>query len=138
MLSILIRSIFFDNGSINLHKKDKSFSFSNHEFVNRYIKHIIPQNIKSIRYSGFYSSASRSKYDLVKQLLGIISKEENESNINDDSILDVQHKLHKSCPFCNQRMILFEEVDEFKVPDIVYIKFGKDPPTEELFTRLVA
>ncbi|TGM51232.1 transposase [Leptospira vanthielii] len=129
---------FFDNGSINLHKKDKSFSFSNHEFVNRYIKHIIPQNIKSIRYSGFYSSASRSKYDLVNQLLEINSKEETESKINDDSILDENHKFHKSCPFCNQRMILLEEVDEFKVPDIVYIKFGKDPPTEELFTRLVA
>ncbi|EMY67773.1 transposase [Leptospira vanthielii] len=68
MLSILIRSYFLDNGSINLHNKDKSFSFSNHEFVNRYIKHIIPQNIKSIRYSGFYSSASKSKYDLVNQL----------------------------------------------------------------------
>ncbi|WP_332248647.1 transposase [Leptospira wolbachii] len=31
------------------------FSFSNNEFVIRYIKHIIPQNIKSIRYSGFYT-----------------------------------------------------------------------------------
>lgn len=129
---------FLDNGSVNLHNKDKSFSFSNHEFVIRYIKHIIPQNIKSIRYSGFYSSASRSKYELVNQLFEVLSKEETESKFNDNSILDENHKFHKSCPFCNKKMILFEEVDEFKVPDIVYIKFGKDPPTEELFTRLVA
>ncbi|EOQ94812.1 hypothetical protein LEP1GSC195_0919, partial [Leptospira wolbachii serovar Codice str. CDC] len=99
---------------------------------------IIPQNIKSIRYSGFYSSASRSKYEIVNQLFEVLSKEETESKFNDDSILDENLKFHKSCPFCYQKMILLEEVDEFKVPDIVYIKFGKDPPIEELFTRLVA
>ncbi|EOQ97963.1 putative transposase [Leptospira wolbachii serovar Codice str. CDC] len=129
---------FLDNGSIKLYKKDKSCSLSNDEFVNRYIKHIIPQNIKSIRYSGFYSSASKSKYDRVNQLFGSIVHENNDSKSSDDTILQDYHKLHKACPICNQKMILKEEVDQFNVPDIVYIKFGKDPPTEELFTRLVA
>ncbi|TGK79207.1 transposase, partial [Leptospira montravelensis] len=130
---------FLIDGSTQIHKKDKTFSFSNHEFVNRYIKHIIPQNIKSIRYSGFYSSASKEKYLIVNSLynhdleLEIIPNDNDQNSSNDDS-----YKIHKACPICNQRMILLQEVDEFKVPDIVYIKFGKDPPTEDLFTKLVA
>ena len=129
---------FLQNGSTQIHKKDKTFTFSNNEFVNRYIKHIIPQNIKSIRYSGFYSSASKEKYLLVNSIynqnpeFGIIT---NDLDLNSD---DDSHKIHKACPICNQRMILIQEVDEFMVPDIVYIKFGKDPPTEDLFTKLVA
>ena len=129
---------FLQNGSTQIHKKDKTFTFSNNEFVNRYIKHIIPQNIKSIRYSGFYSSASKEKYLIVNSLYNLNLQFE---AINNDSNLEldnVSHKIHKSCPICNQTMILREEVDEFKVPDIVYIKFGKDPPTEDLFTKLVA
>ncbi|PJZ86722.1 IS91 family transposase [Leptospira levettii] len=129
---------FLINGSTQIHKKDKTFSFSNDEFVNRYIKHIIPQNFKSIRYSGFYSSASKEKYLIVNSLynqnpkFGIIT---NDLDLNSE---DDSHKFHKACPICNQRMILLQEVDEFMVPDIVYIKFGKDPPIEDLFTKLVA
>ncbi|MCG6154074.1 IS91 family transposase [Leptospira bandrabouensis] len=129
---------FLINGSTQIHKKDKTFSFSNDEFVNRYIKHIIPQNIKSIRYSGFYSSASKEKYLIVNSLYNLNLQLEAINNNPDLQFDDVSHKIHKSCPICNQTMILREEVDEFKVPDIVYIKFGKDPPTEDLFTKLVA
>nr|WP_238755014.1 transposase [Leptospira bandrabouensis] len=129
---------FLTNGSTQIHKKDKTFSFSNVEFVNRYIKHIIPQNIKSIRYSGFYSSASKEKYLIVNSLYNLKLQFEAFNNDSDLELDDVSHKIHKSCPICNQTMILREEVDEFKVPDIVCIKFGKDPPTEDLFTKLVA
>ncbi|TGK83273.1 transposase [Leptospira noumeaensis] len=129
---------FLHNGSTQIHKKDKTFSFSNDEFVNRYIKHIIPQNVKSIRYSGFYSSASKEKYLIVNSLYNLNLQFEPINNDPDLELDDVSHKIHKSCPICNQTMILLEEVDEFKVPDIVYIKFGKDPPTEDLFTKLVA
>ncbi|MCW7487150.1 transposase zinc-binding domain-containing protein [Leptospira bandrabouensis] len=129
---------FLTNGSTQIHKKDKTFSFSNVEFVNRYIKHIIPKNIKSIRYSGFYSSASKEKYLIVNSLYNLKLQFEAFNNDSDLELDDVSHKIHKSCPICNQTMILREEVDEFKVPDIVCIKFGEDPPTEDLFTKLVA
>ncbi len=125
-----------ENGSFNMKRNNVNFTFSQTEFVKRFIKLIIPNNLKSVRYSGFYSSASKDSLHIVKDLLS-------EANLYQD-ITDIPipkenfSPIHQTCPICKAKMVLLQEVDEFKVPNIIFLKFGKDPPTEKLFTELVA
>jgi hypothetical protein len=130
---------FLDDGSVFLEKNNKYFKLSKVELIIRFIKQIIPSKIKSVRYSGFYSSASKDNLQIVNDLLNntfeVIQPESDHTPEDESNIFS---PIHKICPICKSKMILEENVDEYAVPNIVYIKFGKDPPTEQLFTRLVA
>lgn len=129
------------NQKIQINKRGNHSTLSEDEFVRRYLLHILPSHSKSIRYMGLYSSTNKSSLKQAKLLLD----EETFYDIDTDElineILDNEPEflpIHKFCPFCKSKMILAEQVDEFQVPNIVRIKFGKDPPLEDLFKILIA
>jgi hypothetical protein len=127
---------------IEIQKKGNSCSLEINEFIRRYMLHILPPNTKSVRYMGLYSSSNRENLKKAKILL----KREQDSNIltenieieEETEIVEEKHPIHKFCPICKSRMELVEEVDEYEIPRIIRLKFGKDPPVEDLFKRLVA
>jgi hypothetical protein len=127
---------------IEIKKKGNSCNLEVSEFVRRYMLHILPPYTKSVRYMGLYSSASRKNLEKAKELL---EKDRTSNRCNEDFEIeeekeksDDNYPIHKYCPVCKSRMELVEEVDEYAVPRIIRLKFGKDPPVEELFTRLIA
>ena len=128
---------------IIINRKESSTSLQDNEFIRRYLLHILPPYTKSIRYMGFYSTASRATLQEINFLLAeekIMLFDElydSDFNLNKEQIID-KLEPHKFCPLCNARMFLAEEVDEYKAPSILRIKFGKDPPLEDLFKRLIA
>ena len=127
---------------ISIKKKGNSCNLKIEEFIRRYIRHILPSNTKSVRYMGLYSSASRKSLKKAKELL---EKEQSANRVTEDfeleeeiEIVEEKYPIHKYCPICKSRMELVEEVDEYEIPRIVRQKFGKDPPVEDLFRRLIA
>ena len=132
-----------ENEKILIKKKQSISKLEEEEFVRRFILHILPAYTKSVRYMGLYSSGSRTTLEEVRSKLCeeifrqcdeiILEKRDNILPENNEEM-----ELHKYCPFCKSRMILIEEVDPYHAPSILRIKFGKDPPLEELFTRLTA
>ena len=126
---------------IEIRKKGNSCSLEINEFIRRYMLHILPPNTKSVRYMGLYSSSNRENLKKAKKLL---KREEDSTSeienldIEETEIPEEKYPIHKFCPICKSRMELVEEVDPYEIPRIVRLKFGKDPPVEDLFRRLVA
>lgn len=126
---------------IEIKKKGNSCILEINEFIRRYICHILPPKTKSVRYIGLYSSSNRKNLNKAKKLLerDPDSNPENEKlDIEEIEITEETYPIHKFCPICKSRMVLVEEVDAYEIPRIVRLKFGKDPPVEDLFKRLVA
>ena len=109
-------------------------------FIRRYLLHILPPKVKSIRYSGLYSSASRKKLKIAKEILPDNLKTESiKEEISSEELPSSEILApYKYCPVCRKRMELVEKVLPFAVPHLIYIKFGKDPPIEELFSHMAA
>jgi hypothetical protein len=125
-----------------IQRKESSCNLDTTEFIRRFMLHILPPKVKSIRYFGLYSSGRRKNLEKAKRLLlkesDSIEMSDNTEITKEECELEERYPIHKYCPVCMSRMELVEEVDEFGVPRIVRLKFGKDPPVEEMFTRLVA
>lgn len=129
---------------VRYREKETERKIPGEEFIRRYLLHILPPKLKSVRYFGYYSSSSRKKLGIVKLL-----NEEKESNLEKyddpnellekkDYELDRILIPYKICPVCQKAMILEEKVDAFGYPDKLSRKFGPDPPIEDLFRKLVA
>jgi hypothetical protein len=129
---------------VRYREKETERKIPGEEFIRRYLLHILPPKLKSVRYFGYYSSSSRKKLVIVKLL-----NEEKESNLEKyddpnellekkDYELDRILIPYKICPVCQKAMILEEKVDAFGYPDKLSRKFGPDPPIEDLFRKLVA
>lgn len=131
------------NGNIAYSVKSGSTStLTEHEFVRRYLNHVLPWNQKSIRYAGLYSSASRELLSFAKTII----PEPEYSNVQtetDDTDLQLKQQNefiipHKLCPLCKKKMVQTEKIFPFKVPQFIFAKFGKDPPIEDLFVKRAA
>lgn len=125
--------------------KENQNDMSEHEFLRRYLLHILPPKIKSIRYSGLYGSSSRSRLEKAKELLNeidILTTENTETKNDCEEGEDEDiFKIHKFCPLCKARMKRIERVVPFGIPRVLYLKYGKDPPPieiTEMFRSLTA
>lgn len=140
---IILNDLEKEQDYVIFNRNENSNSLKDDEFIRRYLLHVLPQYTKSVRYMGFYSTASRSILQEIKFLIAEERVMLFDDFYDSDYNLKKEHPLeklepHKFCPLCNAKMFLAEKVDEFKAPSIFRIKFGKDPPLEDLFKRLVA
>ena len=122
-------------------KSGKTTQLNEDEFIRRFLLHVLPPQLKSVRYSGLYSSSSRNKLNQAKKLISEFPHLKNEIiEIPEEETMEEIELFapHKYCPVCSKKMHLVEKVLPFSVPRIIYIKFGKDPPIEELFNRIAA
>ena len=112
------RLLAFQDGNVTFQYKDrkngnrkKSMTLDNHEFIRRFLIHILPQGFAKLRYFGFLANRHRSdRLSLCRQLL-------QEPPLDDDpQILDWKSR-HQTltgesleiCPACRQgRMLLLQ------------------------------
>ena len=107
------------------------------EFIRRYLLHVMPSNLKSVRYSGIYASNRREKLILTKKLFGQMEPIV-EPEIEED-IESLDFIPYKFCPICKKKMGLVEKILPFSLPNYIIRKFeNKDPPCRDLFTKIAA
>lgn len=117
-------------------KSKKESNLHTDEFIRRYLLHVMPSNLKSVRYSGIYASNRRDKLAQVKSIFG--HQEPIEPEIDED-MESVDIIPYKFCPICKKKMEMIEKILPFSLPNYIVRKFeNKDPPCKDLFTRIAA
>ena len=103
----------------------KNMSLETHEFIRRFLIHVVPRGFHRIRHYGLFANAQR-KQNLAKarQLLGVkISHELNDADHADDS----SPPLWLLCPDCGTTMRIVDIFDAAHVPPPPPHR-GGDPP----------
>ena len=127
-----------NNGQINYQSRDDVHVLDESEFIRRYLTHVLPPFVKSVRYSGLYSPASRERLQTARSLIPFqdllpVNNEEQDDNSDSDEMIPFRY-----CIVCKKKMELVEKVLPFQIPYLIVNKFGKDPPIEALFSQLAA
>ena len=81
--------------------KQKQIRIEGVEFVRRYLRHVLPSKMHSIRHYGFYHPAAKSKLERVRFLSGItlfIGKTEEKT--------DSEKKTGVRCACCGKEMVI--------------------------------
>lgn len=129
--------VAIDKNIVNYKTKSKKESkLHTDEFVRRYLLHVMPPNLKSVRYSGIYASNRREQLAQVKSIFG--HQEPIEPEI-DEEMESVEIIPYKFCPICKKKMEMIEKILPFSLPNYIVRKFeNKDPPCKDLFTKIAA
>ena len=83
-------------------EKIKYQTVSAHEFMRRFLQHVLPSGFQKVRYYGFMSSVAKKMFEKIKQQLGVKHHE-----INLDKIDSYKPKRAVDiCPRCAAKMLL--------------------------------
>jgi hypothetical protein len=126
------RLIDIDNDRVQFHWKDyrdnsqiKVMDLEAHEFIRRFLLHVLPEGFQRIRYYGFLSNRDRKKkLALCRQLLGI------QTSLQTTSVKDYRERYQKLtgqsltvCPRCQQgQMVIVESLP----PALCRVQFPLD------------
>ena len=79
-----------------------------HEFIRRFLMHVLPKGLHRIRHYGLFASADcAANIERARQLLVAPSRSKNPETPNAVAT-DEQHILPRPCPCCGGRMIIIE------------------------------
>lgn len=102
------RIVKYENGLVTFCYKEsktdkiKYQTVSAHEFMRRFLQHVLPTGFQKVRYYGFLSSAAKKMFETIKQLLGVKHdrlESKNEVPFKPPRAVDV-------CPKCAAKMLL--------------------------------
>ena len=86
----------------------KSMTLPTHEFIRRFLMHVLPKGLHRIRHYGLFASADRAaNIERARQLLAAPSRSKDPETPN-ATATDEQHILPRPCPCCGGRMIIIE------------------------------
>jgi Putative transposase len=86
----------------------KSMTLPTHEFIRRFLMHVLPKGLHRIRHYGLFASADcAANIERARQLLVAPSRSKNPETPNAVAT-DEQHILPRPCPCCGGRMIIIE------------------------------
>jgi Putative transposase len=109
------RLVAADDGSVAFRWKDyrldgpdrwKTMTLHPHEFIRRFLMHVLPKGFHRIRHYGLFANGNRAaNIARLRELLRVatVLQEPNEEASSDD-----QRQLPCSCPRCGGRMIIIE------------------------------
>jgi hypothetical protein len=125
--------------TISLNDSNEYKSFSQEEFIRRFLLHVLPSGTKSIRYYGLYSVKAKDRLNIAKSILGQSNVTNNTTELQTD-LSDEQNEFlpYKFCPVCKKRMLLIEKTLPYDTPIYIIDRFGKDPPGSDFFTKIAA
>ncbi|MBL6942639.1 MAG: IS91 family transposase [Rhodospirillales bacterium] len=119
------RLISCDNNGVTFKWKDyrakgqtrhKLMTLATHEFIRRFLIHVLPLRFHRIRHYGLFANAARAKnLTRLRQLLGVSiqdSKNETADAANDNE----PQILAQPCPCCGGRMIIIETFERGEQP----------------------
>jgi len=85
------------------HKKWRIMKLAGHEFLRRFLQHVLPKNLHKVRYFGFWSRGKRP--ELRKLRRDLLAQKGIQPDANPTETKDIPHWL--KCPKCNaERRIL--------------------------------
>lgn len=127
------RLIGFDASGVTLHYKDyrragpdrqQVMTLATHEFIRRFLLHVLPRGFHRIRHYGLLAASSRkASRALVRSLLAV-------APLPDDEPLQEAVDVPTPCPCCGGRMIIIETFTRWQQP--------RGPPPPLLATGMIA
>ena len=89
----------------------KSMTLPTHEFIRRFLMHVLPKGLHRIRHYGLFASAdSAANIERARQLLAAPSPSKDPETLN-ATATDEQQILPRPCPCCGGRMIIIETLE---------------------------
>ncbi len=98
------------------HQRYKTMALSPHEFIRRFLSHVLPHRFHRIRHYGLFANGHRvENLALARQLLAMPAPktEADETESDDDAELSV---LPQPCPHCGGRMVIIETFEPGHAP----------------------
>jgi hypothetical protein len=98
-----------DNGQVRFHYRDNRtrqtchVTLPSHEFLARFLQHVLPRGCVKVRYYGIWSPSRRPQLECAKVLFSAPQP------VTDDSVLTVPAKplpAPRSCPLCRQGVLI--------------------------------
>jgi Putative transposase/Transposase zinc-binding domain len=119
------RLIALDHSGVTFRWKDyriegrdryKAMTLATHEFIRRFLIHVLPSGFHRIRHYGLFASASRAdNIARARQLLAAPSWQ-TLSDGAQTAAPDVPQRLPQPCPCCGGRMIIIETFEPGSIP----------------------
>ena len=106
------RILSMENGQIRFRYKDsrdgawKTMTLQAHEFIRRFLQHVLPQGFNKVRYYGILSPSNRHLLEQAKELLADRKKDRENSTGNDPVVLPDPHTEPMLCPSCKKGHLL--------------------------------
>ncbi len=111
------RLIDLDDSAVTFKWKDyrakgreryKTMTLTTHEFIRRFLIHVLPQRFHRIRHYGLLANGHRvENLALARQLIAVPAPQTNGDDIESDDNADLT-ALPQPCPHCGGRMIIIE------------------------------
>jgi Putative transposase/Transposase zinc-binding domain len=92
----------------------KAMTLSTHEFIRRFLIHVLPDGFHRIRHYGLFASASRA--DNIARARQLFAVPQTESNNAVAGQTDEPQTLQHPCPCCGGRMIVVETFERGATP----------------------
>lgn len=128
-----------DDDIVYIHTGKNSTSLSQKNFIKRFLLHILPVGVKTIRYFGLYSSKAKNSLAIAKTLFPDVDSLSQDNLAHPENFdHDFDFLPYKFCPFSRKQMILIEKTLPFDAPFFVLQTFGNEPPNLELFYSMAA
>jgi len=111
------RIVGLDNQTVTIrykHRKSnrwRTTRIPGHEFMRRFLQHVLPKGLHKVRYSGLWHPAKREQVAQVRLLLqldrpAITCLAETSENLADPTADQTQPDSHRICPRCHQGHLL--------------------------------
>jgi hypothetical protein len=93
----------------------KTMTLSPHEFIRRFLIHVLPKGFHRIRHYGLFASAERQhNIAQARQLLGVPAPEPQVEDVEDKA--GASKRLAPACPCCGGRMVIIETFERGGTP----------------------
>jgi hypothetical protein len=111
------RLVAADDGGVSFRWKDyriegpgrwKTMTLTPHEFIRRFLMHVLPKGFHRIRHYGLFANANRAaNIAKARELLAVPARSE-QPDTSEAAAIDEPHMLPRPCPCCGGRMIIIE------------------------------
>ena len=86
----------------------KTMTLPTHEFIRRFLMHVLPKGLHRIRHYGLFANGNRANnIERARELLAVPSSPK-ESDTPETTALDEPRVLPRPCPCCGGRLIIIE------------------------------
>jgi len=93
--------------------RHKTMTLATHEFIRRFLIHVLPSGFHRIRHYGLFANGGRVRnIARARELLGAIAPETEPADTKDDEVT----ALSQPCPCCGGRMIIIETFERGAQP----------------------
>jgi hypothetical protein len=97
-------------------------TLATHEFIRRFLIHVLPRRFHRIRHYGLFANGSRA--DNIVRARELLAVPKPRSNASDADTIEEPSTLEHPCPCCGGRMIIIETFERGGSP-----KYRPTPPT---------